>query len=62
MKVFYRARGWAAVMKGGHRLKYRLPGDTPGLVAALHALSAAGLLPSNATDHESTDSGRLRVR
>jgi hypothetical protein len=27
--------------------KTRLPGDTPGLVRALHALSAAGLLEPN---------------
>jgi hypothetical protein len=47
MKVLHRARGWTAVWSGKLSLRRSLPGDTPELVAALHALNDAGLLPPN---------------
>jgi hypothetical protein len=40
-------RGWTAVWRPRVVPKLRLPGDAPGLLAALHALTRAGLLPSN---------------
>jgi hypothetical protein len=46
MRVIHRARGWHAVWSGW-TLKRSLPGDTPAVVSALHALNAAGVLPLN---------------
>jgi hypothetical protein len=40
-------RGWTAVWRPRVVPKLRLPGDTPGLLAALHALTRAGLLAPN---------------
>jgi hypothetical protein len=46
VRVIHRARGWHATWTGIISRR-SLRGDTPGLVAALHALNDAGLLPAN---------------
>jgi hypothetical protein len=46
VKILHRARGWHAVWTGW-RTRRVLPGDTPELVGALHALNDAGLLQPN---------------
>ena len=61
-ETLYRSRGWSAVWKGKRPVRYKLPGDTPGTVAAMHALTAAGMLALNVMARELPDLAAFPMR
>ena len=51
-EIIHRARGWHAKLTPSPvTLKYRLPGDTPGLIRSLRVLVSLEMLPANAAWH-----------
>lgn len=46
-EIIHQARGWSAHFKPKPSGLFKLPGDGPDTARALHALSAAGMLPVN---------------